>query len=236
MILFLPVSWISKENSTLVYLVCWPMCTVTCGDTTCRLMWTSKWSLVSWQKKPKWTEQLKKKTCARFSTTHQHVKHNRMARWHKQNNGVIYHPVTLFFGCFSANSSDQPTEGIPPNGGDCKGIPPKVPEAFRFWNLVIFPEIQFAELAPKRWVAFKKMGTGGRGFPVVWQFGIDILLSFSSLCHGFSCLSFDEALGKVQELDDMKNGEGFFWRGKIHWFLSKLNVLFVLFGLNWWNK
>ena len=28
--------------------------------------------------------------------------------------------------------------------------PPKVPEAFRFWNLVIFPEIQFAELAPKR--------------------------------------------------------------------------------------
>ena len=48
LISFLPVSWIkSKENSTLV---CWLMCTVTCGDTTCRLMWTSKWSLVSWQK------------------------------------------------------------------------------------------------------------------------------------------------------------------------------------------
>ena len=60
------------------------------------VMWTSKWSLVSWQKKPKRTEQLKKKTCARFSPTHQHVKHNRMARWYKENNGVIYHPVTLF--------------------------------------------------------------------------------------------------------------------------------------------
>ena len=52
----------------------------------------------------------------------------------------------FFFLRFRANSSDQPTEGIPPNGGDCKGMPPKVPEAFRFWNFGNIPRNREASL------------------------------------------------------------------------------------------
>ena len=70
------------------------------------------------------------------------------------------------------------------------------------------------------------------GFPVVWHFGIDILPSFPQQLRSqaFAMGSAASALTNhyQKELDDIKNEEGFFWRGKIHRFVR---YLFVLFGL-----
>ena len=63
------------------------------------------------------------------------------------------------------------------------------------------------------------MGTQGRGFPVVSHFGIDILPSFPQQLRSqaFAMGSAASALTKhyhQKELDDMKNGEGFFEEAK----------------------
>jgi len=61
----------------------------------------------------KWDNQTENSTESKISKK----KHKNIKNHHQM--------LSLFFGCFCANSSDQPTEGIPPNGGDCKGIPPQ---------------------------------------------------------------------------------------------------------------
>jgi len=114
---------------------------------------------------------------------------------------------TLSFEDVSAQTlATSPLREIPQTAVIVRESLPKMPERFRNYRN-IHGQRCICWISPQMKSCIQKMGTQSRGVRVVGQFGIDVPPSFSpatavsSLCHGFSCLSFDEAFRWFDEAD-----------------------------------